>query len=307
MFLRQLLRFLPGGPFAEGLRAYNAGDYETARRAFRTYLGQPAGRYRERAEFHLCESCVQAGERAMEGEQPQDAIALFEEALALHPEYADIHNKLGEALLRIGRLPDAVTAFTDALARNSRFYKARLNLVRARLAMGDAPGAADALITFQQQCPPLLREQAGELVRRCREGDLVAMSAAVETFSQAEPDELALRKAQALEAIQRRDNGLAISLLAGLLEQHGQYADLHHLLGLAYGNAGMLDDAVLEFRHALELNPRLAKARINLGVSLLEAGRYREAETELRLAEELEPCNPLVLNALRELTALTEA
>ena len=307
MLLRQLLRFLPGGSWAEGLRAYAAGDYERARRAFREHLARPGGRYREKAEFHLCEACIQAGEEALAQARPRDAALCFQEALALHPEYADVHNKLGEALLLTGRRAEALDAFAGALARNPRFYRARLNLVRAHLAAGETALAVDALAAFQRECPPLLRAQAAELFRLCRDGDLAAMRVAVERIGAAEPDELALHRAQALAAVQRGDNGLAISLLAGMLERHGQYADLHHLLGLAYGNAGMLDDAVLEFRQALELNPGYTKARINLGVSLLEGGRYREAEAELRLADEAEPYNPLVLNALRELGALLEA
>ncbi len=307
MFLRQLLRFLPGGPYTEGLRAYDVGDYAAARRAFRAYLALPEGRYRDKAAFHLCESCIQAGEHALDEGRAQEAVDFLREALTLHPEYADVHNKLGEALLQLGSRDEASASFHDALARNPRFYRARLNLARALLAGGDSAAAIDALVEMQRVCPPLLKGQAAELVRQCREGDVAQMQAAIEQFTGAAPSELDLRRAQALEAIQRGDNGLAVSILAGLLESHGQYADLHHLLGLAYGNAGMLDDAILEFRRALELNPRLNKARINLGVSLLEAARYTEAGAELRLAEEAEPCNPLVLNALRELTTLTEA
>jgi len=307
MFLRRLLRFLPGGPYAEGLRAYDTGDYEAARRRFRAYLDQPAPRFRDKAAFHLCEACVQAGEKALEAGRYETAATRLREALALHPEYADVHNKLGEALLLLGRRQEAVASFRDALRHNPRYYRARLNLARALLAEGEPEAAMEALVEMQRACPPLLRGQAADLVRRCREGDLEAMRAALEQFRNAAPDEFDLRRAQALEAIHRGDNGLAVSILAGLLQTHGHYADLHHLLGLAYGNAGMLDDAILEFRRALELNPRLTKARINLGVSLLEGGQYAEAAAELRAAEEAEPCNPLVLNALRELATLTEA
>ncbi len=307
MFLRQILRYLPGGPYAEGLRAYDAGDYERARLALRAYLELPNGRYREKAEFHLCEVCIQAGERALEAGRPEQAVARLTEARDLHREYADVHNKLGEALLRCGRREEAAAEFGAALDRTPRFHRARLNRVRVLLSEGDPAAAIDALCEFQRQCPPLLRGKANELVRLCREGDLEAMRAAVEAFQGAAPEELDLRRAQALDAIHRGDNGLAISILAGLIEQHGHFADLHHLLGLAYGNAGMLDDAILEFRRALELNPDLVKARINLGVSLLESARYAEAGAELRAAAEAEPTNPLVLNALRELASLVEA
>jgi protein O-GlcNAc transferase len=307
MFLHQLLRMLPGGPWAEGLRAFSAGDYDGARRAFRDYLDRPGGRYRDKAEFHLCEACIQGGEEALAQGRAAEAALRFQEALALHPEYADVHNKLGEALEQLGRRDEAVTAFTGALARNPRFYRARLNLARVHLAAGDTAPAIDALASFPAHCPPPLRAQASDLVRLCRDGDLAAMRDAVDRLADARPDELALRRAQALAAVQRGDNRLAIALLGGLLEQHGHFADLHHLLGLAYGNAGMHDDAVLEFRQALAINPNYMRARINLGVALLEAGRCGEAAVELRLADEAEPYNPLVINALRQLQSVPEA
>lgn len=307
MFLKRFLHLLPGGPFADGLHAYNEGDYERACDLFRALVVQTTGREREKAAFHLSEACLQAAERLVEEGRREPAVELYREALALHPEYADAHNRLGENLLVLGRRMEARKEFQAALARNPRFVRARVNLVRCLVAGGDPATALEGLLELQKQSPPLLREQVRELYRRCREGDLAEMQAALEAFDAGRPDELELRKAQALEAIQRNDNGLAISLLAQLLAEHEEYADLHHLLGLAYGNAGLLDDAILEFRRALTLNPNLTKARINLGVSLLESGRLAEAAAELRAAEAEEPYHPLVLNALRELSALTEA
>jgi Flp pilus assembly protein TadD len=307
MLLRNLFRFLPRGAFAEGVCALQAGDFATARERFRASLSEGSGRPRERLEFQLCEACIQHGDELATGGDLAGASDAYREALTLHCEYADVHKKLGDALRRAGALDLAAASLRRALELNPRFYGARLSLARVLSQAGDLTGTAETLGLLLGQCPPLLRQRIAEAVDRCRAGDGSAVAAAFDELEGAQPDELDAKKSQALEAIQRGDNGLAIALLADLIARRGDYADLHYLLGLAYGNAAMLEDAMLEFRRALELNPGLTKARINLGITLMETGRHAEAAEELRHADDEEPYNPLVMNALKELATLVEA
>ena len=46
----------------------------------------------------------------------------------------------------------------------------------------------------------------------------------------------------------------------------------HFARGLAWGRAGALDAAAAELREAVRLNPRLASARLNLGIVMAQAG-----------------------------------
>lgn len=55
-------------------------------------------------------------------------------------------------------------------------------------------------------------------------------------------------------------------------------------LGLTYFLRGRLDLAESSFREALKMNPRYTEARNNLGRTLIELKRYKEAVTELTLA-----------------------
>jgi tetratricopeptide (TPR) repeat protein len=49
---------------------------------------------------------------------------------------------------------------------------------------------------------------------------------------------------------------------------------LHYNLGLAYTHKGLIEEAISEFKQAIECNPKLAQAYVNLG------GLYMRAETD---------------------------
>ena len=53
-----------------------------------------------------------------------------------------------------------------------------------------------------------------------------------------------------------------------------------------------------ELKHAIELNPNLAVARYNLGLSLIRQGRLDEALTELTTARELDPLSSIIARAV---------
>jgi adenylate cyclase len=53
-----------------------------------------------------------------------------------------------------------------------------------------------------------------------------------------------------------------------------------------------------ELKHAIELNPNLAVARYNLGLSFIRQGRLDEASVELRKARELDPLSSVIARAV---------
>lgn len=77
--------------------------------------------------------------------------------------------------------------------------------------------------------------------------------------------------------------------------------NFHITLGLAYGKAGFLDQAIMENQAVLSINPKSALAYNNIGWYLQEKGLYTEAEKSYIKALELEPSSILILNNLKEL------
>jgi len=72
----------------------------------------------------------------------------------------------------------------------------------------------------------------------------------------------------------------------------------HNDLGVAYEAAGKRDLAMREYRAALKRDPRLVRARVNLGNLEAAAGRWRKAEDCYRRALRESPTDADALNNL---------
>src|SRR5688572_12614738 len=105
------------------------------------------------------ERAADAHKRAIElqakGDEP-GALALLWEAAGLAPRDAEIQNRLGEALERVGALDAAVEAYRVALAAQPAFRKASNNLILALVKVGrskEAVSQARALVVAAPDDP----------------------------------------------------------------------------------------------------------------------------------------------------------
>ena len=81
----------------------------------------------------------------------------------------------------------------------------------------------------------------------------------------------------------------AIVELKEALEINPSDAGTHYNLGVAYDTKGMYDKAIAEYRKAIEINPNDAKAYCNLGIAYYEKGMYDKAITEFERAVKIDP------------------
>ena len=75
-------------------------------------------------------------------------------------------------------------------------------------------------------------------------------------------------------------------------------AEVHTILGLAALREGRRDDAMVEFRYAVQLDPRDADAEYELGSALLERRQWADAADHLRAAIRLQPNSAAAHNDL---------
>lgn len=82
-------------------------------------------------------------------------------------------------------------------------------------------------------------------------------------------DSLAAIAAQAQQALDRKDYEAAIPLLQQIVTQKPSEALPHFELGYAYSALRRFEDAIPAYRRAIELDPTMVAAHLNLGLALL--------------------------------------
>ncbi len=84
---------------------------------------------------------------------------------------------------------------------------------------------------------------------------------------------------------------LFTSLMAACSTSQEEKKTAHYLKGMEYVNAGEHRFAAVEFRNAVEIDPKFAEARYQLGLAYMKSERPGEALRELERAASLDPSN----------------
>jgi tetratricopeptide (TPR) repeat protein len=228
---------------------------------------------------------------AQEGRLPE-AIAHYEAALRLHPDYSEAQLNLGNALLQAGRYAEAVGHYDWVVRQHPGHADTYAYLGLAQARMGRLP---EAISNYQTalRLNPKLPETENNL------GNALARLGRVADAQAAYARALQLRPNYA-EAERNWGNLLsAAGQLAAAAAHYRQAISLepddpqaHYQLANALANAGQLAQAIPEYGEALRLRPDYAAAHANLGLALTGAGRLDSALAELREAVRLDPNDP---------------
>ncbi|WP_017306856.1 CHAT domain-containing protein [Spirulina subsalsa] len=196
----------------------------------------------------------QAASRYVSGEL-SGAVALWEAALELQPDFADAHNGCGAALFYLGRYRDALAHFNRSLEEQGDFYFAYYNRGHVYLELGEVE---EAIADFTQ---------------------------AIEI----QPDShLAYNgRGIALERLQRYQEAIADFNQAITLQPSFPFA--YNGRGIAHANLGDYTEALADFREALALDPNSQDAYHNRGNVLRALGRYQEALEDFNQAILIQP------------------
>src|ERR1051326_2571023 len=184
-----------------------------------------------------------------------EALAAYETAVRLLPNYARLHYNYGVALDTAGRLDEAVTQFELALAQLPTLADAHYGLGDVRHEQGrnvEALGCYEAAIRLQPDFALAHNNAANILVNFGRADEALAHYAAAARADPSLPD-----------------------------AQYNWANTLAHV--------GRFAEAVQHYEAALRLAPALVSAHENLGITLFNLGRYADAVRELEIAQSLAP------------------
>jgi arylsulfatase A-like enzyme/predicted Zn-dependent protease len=338
------------------LRQWNAGgpppaasarlDAETeARLRALGYLGAgtsaPPGPLPDAKDNGPVLAAVTRGHELLEQGRPQEALALFEQALARNPRSASVRSRRADTLLKLGRFDEAFRAFAEN-ADGRLDEESLLGMARAREAQGRAADALALLRTGLRALPdsPALRSLEGRLLLAIGDASGAEASArAALAQSPADAQAMALL-AGALERRGRGDEAQQVRL--SLVEQDPQspaareaaarllpWADaqldrgqpegarrvyeavlsaglssesMYLNLALALWRLERRDDALATLERGQARFPRSADLNYRIGRLLEGRGRLAEAAAAYRRALELAPGRKDAAEGLQRVT-----
>lgn len=229
------------------------------------------------------------------------------EALRLAPEHPDALNLLAGVLLRTQRADEALAVLQRAAQAAPQSAPVHANLARAAFQCG-VPELARIAAARAVECDPARSSNWSLLGSAMKELDrLDEAIGAFERAVQLAPQDIEPAFNLAIcEGLAGRPAASAARLEA-LAARAPNVAEVWQALANAHAANGQVDAALPAYRKALALQPSLTSAAVNLGVTLLEAGRVPEADTTLRRALASAPGDTAVLAAVGVLATRTGA
>ena len=185
----------------------------------------------------------------------QDSIRLFEHTLAITSDNYLIHNNLGNALERSGRIEEAIAHYKETL-------RIKPDNARTYFNLGNALSR---------------RERADEAIRCYREA------------LRLKPDYAEAHNNLGNVFERLGDRQEAMVQYREALRLKPEYAEARSNLGIVLAKRGKIEEAMGHFKEAIRIDPGYEKAYHNLGVSLAEQGRTREAIAQYRRALQINP------------------
>ena len=241
---------------------------------------------RQDAETRAAETFKRAIQLEAKGDAA-GALALLWEAAGLAPGDADIQNRLGESLERVGALDAAVDAYRLAVAARPGFTSASNNLILALVKAGRAREAVERA-RVEVAAAPDDPDRHFTLGLAQSEPDVDAAIASFRRVLALAPRHVLARYNLAL-VLKRADRMTeAIDELQRVLDVEPR-AEAHYTLGVIHLHRGDVDRAAAALRAAIAAQPEYADAHYTLGAVLQARRDWTGAAAALRRAIVLRP------------------
>jgi tetratricopeptide (TPR) repeat protein len=214
----------------------------------------------------------------------RNSISVFQHALAVTPDNALAHVNLGAALVAAGQ-PERAEAEYRAAEGFEPADIWHIGYALALSAQGKLDAAAAEGVAAVQAAPsnPLALSTFGAIeLARGRNAEAITL---LERASRIAPDPQTLGRL----ALARGDMSTARKYFGAAVAQNGDSADAHESYAMTLANQGDDTGAVREYERAIELDPAMYDARMNLGALLSRSGRDEDAIRQFSEAANLRP------------------
>jgi predicted O-linked N-acetylglucosamine transferase (SPINDLY family)/predicted double-glycine peptidase len=223
----------------------------------------------------------------------EEALAAYDRAVSLEPDYAEAHAGRGAVLLQQKRLEEALGALDQALryepdAPELHFYRGLTLHQQGRLQ--EALAAYDRAIRLK---PAYAKAHEGRAAISLQQGRLEEALGAYDQALHSAPalPHLHFGRGRVLRRLARF--GEALAAYEQALRLQPDYADAHFGRGVVLQQLGRLGEALEAYERARRIRPDWADAHVNCGVMLEAHRRLDEALAAQDQALRLEPAHPL--------------
>jgi tetratricopeptide (TPR) repeat protein len=303
--LKSIHKLLGNYRLKSGLYHYYRGESKQAIEFLTKVLQAPETPDSDRrmAIYYLTQTYIAAAEKSEEAKNLEAAVEGYREALALTPDYPDIHFRMGGLYARFGLSLEAIECCRRAIALHPGYLEARVQLAFLLLASGQRDDAMKEFSAARDLAVRAIDEPFAKAREALARGDgREAEEWMRETFL-GRPESFAFHYRRALRALTEGKHEQAVDDFRMASQFNPNFADVHNYIGVALGELLRWDESIAAFRRALEANPEYPFARLNLAFALAEAGHDRQAVEELRAILAREPNNEPALAKVEELSA----
>jgi len=281
--LRTLLR-APGDSDRPVLNEHAPPDTPDAARLLRTAAQRyQAGQWQQAVELYQellalhpdhAEACTGRGNALRELKRHDAALQDYDRAIRLQPDYAEAHFNKAIALQELGRFDEAQQSYGQAIRYRPDYASAYYNRGLILQALGRFEEA-------QQSYEQAIRYRADFALAWNNRGnalqELGRFNEALQNYEQAirlQPDyaEAHNNKGAVLEKLERFDE--ALQSYDEAIRLQPDYAEAHFNKAIALQEFGRFDEAQQSYAQAIRLRPDYADAYLNMSILKLRMGDF---------------------------------
>ena len=206
------------------------------------------------------DQALEQGVTAHKAGKLQEAEKLYRSILQSQPAHSDANHNLGVLAVGVGKVQEALPLFKAALESNSKQGQYWLSYIDALIKVGQLDTARSVLeqgrsIGLQGDPIDQLEAQLDEGLNRASE---VTVDHLVNLYNQG-----------------RLKEALELGVVLG--EQSSDNPEVPNILGAIYAGLGKYEDAIINYKKAIDIKPDYAEIHYNLGNAFFNLDNYEDA------------------------------